>query len=276
MVVFTCNQCGDSLKKNKVEPHLRQCRTRSLSCVDCLTDFDTQSYNKHYECISEDQKYGGQNYQQPEFKGKAKQNDWVQKIKSLISENQYPREIQNILNSLVSYDNIPRKKPKFANFVKNSFPLATSQAGAKFVDTNKTFYSNAEWCNSGGFLAKFVRIAIAKTTEGSGSSAPSPLLNCKIFVPVKKNGSEPSSPDHEMQTLKDAVQSWFAKTEAKVLSVETETISSAITWTSSTTLIDTCLSLNKFPCDQLIVFKVYIDGHYVEPSKEPKHAKASN
>ncbi|KAH9398540.1 hypothetical protein TYRP_018782 [Tyrophagus putrescentiae] len=154
--------------------------------------------------------------------------------------------------------------------------LATSQAGAKFVDTNKTFYSNAEWCNSGGFLAKFVRIAIAKTTEGSGSSAPNPLLNCKIFVPVKKNGSEPSSPDHEMQTLKDAVQSWFAKTEAKVLSVETETISSAITWTSSTTLIDTCLSLNKFPCDQLIVFKVYIDGHYVEPSKEPKHAKASN
>ena len=40
MVVFTCNQCGDSLKKNKVEPHLRQCRTRSLSCVDCLTDFE--------------------------------------------------------------------------------------------------------------------------------------------------------------------------------------------------------------------------------------------
>lgn len=101
------------------------------------------------------------------------------------------------------------------------------------------------------------------------------ILHSKIFVPVKKNSNEPSSPDHEMQTLKDAIQSWFIRTEAKVLSIETEIISSAITWTSSTTLIDTCLSLNKFPCDQLIVFKVYIDGHYIEPSKETKLLKVN-
>lgn len=62
---------------------------------------------------------------------------------------------------------------------------------------------------------------------------------------------------------------FYFPTEAKVLSIETEVISSpsAITWTSSTTLIDTCLSLSKFPSDILVVFKVYIDGHYVEPSK---------
>lgn len=58
----------------------------------------------------------------------------MQKIKSLISENQYPREIQNILNSLVNYDNIPRKKPKFANFVKNSFRIRDDNLISKIWD----------------------------------------------------------------------------------------------------------------------------------------------
>lgn len=130
MVVFTCNSCGDSLKKNKVDNHRYQCRMGSLSCVDCLKDFrcdllaflfflfpttishisyiayfwftftnilercfvyaslcflffssinnSLQTYSQHIECITEDQKYGGLNFKQAEFKGKAKQNDWMQ------------------------------------------------------------------------------------------------------------------------------------------------------------------------------------------------------
>lgn len=41
MVFFTCNKCGESLKKKDVEKH---CNTRCrgppfLTCVDCLKDF---------------------------------------------------------------------------------------------------------------------------------------------------------------------------------------------------------------------------------------------
>ena len=37
MVFFTCNTCGESLKKNQVEKHYRQvCRNcEVLTCVDC-------------------------------------------------------------------------------------------------------------------------------------------------------------------------------------------------------------------------------------------------
>ena len=67
----------------------------------------------------------------------------------------------------------------------------------------------------------------------------------------------------------------FESAEAKVLSVETEIISNAITWTSSTTLIDATLTLDKYPRDNLVIFKVYIDGHYVEPAKgAPRRIKA--
>ena len=37
MVFFTCNACGESLKKNQVEKHYRfKCRQcEVLTCVDC-------------------------------------------------------------------------------------------------------------------------------------------------------------------------------------------------------------------------------------------------
>ena len=48
MVVFTCNACGDSIRKPKVEQHLRECRAcRTLSCMDCSKDFDRSSYAQH-------------------------------------------------------------------------------------------------------------------------------------------------------------------------------------------------------------------------------------
>ena len=46
MVFFTCNSCGESLKKNKVDKHLMQCQSRSISCVDCGKDFTYFSFFK--------------------------------------------------------------------------------------------------------------------------------------------------------------------------------------------------------------------------------------
>lgn len=81
------------------------------------------SYSSHFECITEEQKYGGKNFKQQEFKGKNKQNAWVAKVKTMIQSNQYSPGVQNVLKSLINYDNIPRKKVKFINFIKNSIRI---------------------------------------------------------------------------------------------------------------------------------------------------------
>uniref|UniRef100_A0A8C1HAC6 Ly1 antibody reactive homolog (mouse) n=1 Tax=Cyprinus carpio carpio TaxID=630221 RepID=A0A8C1HAC6_CYPCA len=64
MVVFTCNACGESLKKAQVEKHVMKCRScQVLSCIDCSKDFWGDDYRNHIKCISEDQKYGSKDFQ---------------------------------------------------------------------------------------------------------------------------------------------------------------------------------------------------------------------
>ncbi|KAJ8980240.1 hypothetical protein NQ317_003748 [Molorchus minor] len=59
MVVFTCNNCGESLQKPKVEKHYAfACRkSKSLTCVDCFKDFRGEEYVVHTKCITEDERY---------------------------------------------------------------------------------------------------------------------------------------------------------------------------------------------------------------------------
>lgn len=53
MVTFTCNACGESVKKNKVEAHYtRQCPDcYILSCMDCGTDFHGDEYKQHISYV---------------------------------------------------------------------------------------------------------------------------------------------------------------------------------------------------------------------------------
>ncbi|RWS11901.1 Cell growth-regulating nucleolar protein-like protein [Dinothrombium tinctorium] len=123
MVFFVCNNCGDSMKKNKVETHIYKCRgITSVSCVDCNKDFDLKSYHSHNQCLQEDEKYGGLNYQRKEneAKGKRKQEMWIQKIQEASQRADVPPHIKKHLRTILNYDNIPRKKPKFVNFIRNS------------------------------------------------------------------------------------------------------------------------------------------------------------
>lgn len=40
MVFFSCDGCGESLKKSQVDSHARRCRQcASVSCLDCLVSF---------------------------------------------------------------------------------------------------------------------------------------------------------------------------------------------------------------------------------------------
>jgi len=128
MVYFTCGACGEQIKKPQVEKHYTQkCRNCNvLTCIDCLKDFYGDEYLTHTQCMSEEQRYSktGRNGWDPSQgqgnKGDKKQQEWNEKLKQLL-DSQYHLSpgVKNIISYIGNHDNIPRKKPKFINFVKN-------------------------------------------------------------------------------------------------------------------------------------------------------------
>ncbi|XP_053886631.1 cell growth-regulating nucleolar protein isoform X1 [Malaclemys terrapin pileata] len=127
MVVFTCSACGESVKKGQVEKHVNICRNcQCLSCMDCGKDFWGDDYKSHVKCISEDQKYGGKGYEAKTNKGDVKQQEWIQKIHEVIKKPNISPKVRNILEQMHTYDNIPRKKVKFQNWMVNSFNVDNS------------------------------------------------------------------------------------------------------------------------------------------------------
>ncbi|RXG58354.1 Cell growth-regulating nucleolar protein [Armadillidium vulgare] len=76
MVFFTCNNCGECLKKNAVQNHTFRCRTsQGVSCMDCHKVFGEDFVN-HLSCVTEQEKYGGSGFVGKEAKNKKKQEQW--------------------------------------------------------------------------------------------------------------------------------------------------------------------------------------------------------
>ncbi|NXA17488.1 LYAR protein, partial [Ibidorhyncha struthersii] len=127
MVVFTCSACGESVKKAQVEKHVNICRScQCLSCMDCGKDFWGDDYKEHVKCVSEDQKYGGKDFEAKTNKGDAKQQEWIQKIHEVMKKPNISPKVRNILEQMRVFDNIPRKKVKFQNWMKNSLRVTDS------------------------------------------------------------------------------------------------------------------------------------------------------
>lgn len=124
MVFFTCNACGESVKKIQVEKHVSVCRNcECLSCIDCGKDFWGDDYKSHVKCISEGQKYGGKGYEAKTHKGDAKQQAWIQKINELIKKPNVSPKVRELLQQISAFDNVPRKKAKFQNWMRNSLKV---------------------------------------------------------------------------------------------------------------------------------------------------------
>ncbi|XP_075050759.1 cell growth-regulating nucleolar protein [Mixophyes fleayi] len=124
MVFFTCDACGESLKKGQVEKHTAMCRNcQCLSCIDCGKDFWGEDYKTHLKCISEDQKYGGKAFEAKAHKGDVKQQQWIERIYEAMKKPNLSPNIKNVLSQLSTFDNIPRKKAKFQNWMKNSLKI---------------------------------------------------------------------------------------------------------------------------------------------------------
>ena len=126
MVFFICDSCGESVKRGMVPKHMAKCRScHVLSCVDCLATFAGNEYLQHISCMSEAQRYQGALYRPKENKAERLQNEWmlhVQAALAALRRDDAPVGAVRALATIASNDNVPRKKKKFINFVKNSQP----------------------------------------------------------------------------------------------------------------------------------------------------------
>jgi len=127
MVFFTCNVCNESLKKNQVEKHYKfKCRNcEVLTCVDCQKEFWGTEYEKHVKCITENEKYGGKNYvpKPGANKGEQKQEAWCQHVQAAARKASTNHKLKAVLDQVANFDNVPRKKAKYENFLKNSMRI---------------------------------------------------------------------------------------------------------------------------------------------------------
>ncbi|XP_020801056.1 cell growth-regulating nucleolar protein [Drosophila serrata] len=137
MVFFTCNVCGESVKKPAVEKHYQtRCRNseKNVSCMDCLKDFYGEEYVAHTKCISEAQKYASQSQgfvvKESRNKNAQKQESWMDIIRAILDNSEYnlTPALRSSFQKLQSVDNVPRKKAKFENFVGNCMRMPRQQA----------------------------------------------------------------------------------------------------------------------------------------------------
>ena len=78
MVVFTCETCYATLKKQQIDKHCEtKCRNAwHFTCVECAKTFAGFDYKEHNECMTEVQKYQGQFIErQREMKRQQKEQD---------------------------------------------------------------------------------------------------------------------------------------------------------------------------------------------------------
>jgi len=149
MVYFTCDACGEQLKKPSVEKHYTQkCRECwKLTCIDCLKDFFGDEYKSHNACMSEDQRYskegrsGWDPTQGSGHKGEMKQNVWVNNLRAILAEaTDLDGDVRSIVNTIMDHENIPRKQAKFGNFVKN---IMRNKARPHSIDKTWELFSQA-------------------------------------------------------------------------------------------------------------------------------------
>ena len=131
MVFFCCNGCGDTLKKQKVDHH--PCRS-SYSCIDCNVNFTGNEYKKHTKCVSEAERYQGNLYQGKEDKGALKQNSWMISVRDAAESCKNNSQLKGLLVRIAENDNVPRKKAKFLNFIKNSMRVGNKDLVEKAWD----------------------------------------------------------------------------------------------------------------------------------------------
>ena len=129
MPVFLCDNCNETLKRNKVETHNCGPNCWYFCCLDCNKKFGYDEYLQHTTCVTEAERYQGALYVAKENKGEKKQADWLESVQSKLQAGGGDKKLSGYMERLMAYDNVPRKKAKFINFVKNSLNLKADREG---------------------------------------------------------------------------------------------------------------------------------------------------
>lgn len=82
------------------------------------------------QCITEAERYSAKGFvAKPEKnKGAQKQEIWTECIQELAERPNFDRNTKNVLQRIATQSNVPRKKPKFINFLKSSMRYSPVQA----------------------------------------------------------------------------------------------------------------------------------------------------
>lgn len=82
------------------------------------------------QCISEAERYSAKGFvAKPEKnKGAQKQEMWTECIQELSERPSFDKNTRNVLQRIAGQSNVPRKKPKFVNFLKSSMRYSPVQA----------------------------------------------------------------------------------------------------------------------------------------------------
>lgn len=111
-----------------------------------MKDFHGDEYKTHNQCMSEAQRYSkdGRSGWDPSAgqgnKGELKQIAWIGNLRTLVETTQLEPDVKNIVETILNHENIPRKKPKFVNFIKN---IMRNKARPHSIDKTWDLFSQA-------------------------------------------------------------------------------------------------------------------------------------
>eukprot|EP00547_Thalassionema_nitzschioides_P003025 CAMPEP_0194206582 /NCGR_PEP_ID=MMETSP0156-20130528/5566_1 /TAXON_ID=33649 /ORGANISM="Thalassionema nitzschioides, Strain L26-B" /LENGTH=263 /DNA_ID=CAMNT_0038933133 /DNA_START=29 /DNA_END=820 /DNA_ORIENTATION=- len=126
MVVFSCDGCGEVLRKNQVDAHANRCRScDSVSCADCGVSFYGDDFRSHTTCMTEAERYEKSVYRPPKKQKRNPQEQWMDLIERGASEA--PVNLRISIQRLTDLGNVPRKEKQFRNFAANSLNLRGKQ-----------------------------------------------------------------------------------------------------------------------------------------------------
>ncbi|KAF1792147.1 hypothetical protein GQ600_126 [Phytophthora cactorum] len=102
-----------TLKKKNVDAHAGRCSNCwDASCVDCSVVFKGNDYAAEMSLLQ------GDKNESKIGKKETPQERWMDVVQSATCPED--RSLQDVLTRIVGYDNVPRTKNKFLNFVTNS------------------------------------------------------------------------------------------------------------------------------------------------------------
>lgn len=178
------------MKKAQVDKHVMKCRNcEVLSCIDCGKDFWGDDYKDHNKCISEDQKYGGKGYEAKSNKGDVKQQQWMQKVHEAMNKPGVNPKLRDVLKQVSSYDNVPRKKAKFQNWMQNSLKIYNAALQDQVWEVFSAATSNAPEKQSNPQLPVSNTNGTTKAEE-NGMTQPEPSEEVAPLKEKKKNKRE--------------------------------------------------------------------------------------